>query len=97
MRLKNTRQFFLFFFLLLTTIVFIQGNSVTSRLSWDLDTKLVATFYFYWYDAASDLHFKYHDGSDSHTDHPPLRFIDNYSYAHDGSWDRYCIASLLGE
>ncbi|HUU90346.1 MAG TPA: DUF5010 domain-containing protein [Phycisphaerae bacterium] len=32
--------------------------------------RIVATYYFYWYDDASGLHFVDHDGTDALTDHP---------------------------
>ncbi|MCL4203535.1 MAG: DUF5010 domain-containing protein [Pirellulaceae bacterium] len=39
---------------------------------------LVATTYFYWYDAESKAHIVNHDGSDALTDHPPT--LDGFSY-----------------
>lgn len=39
---------------------------------------LVATSYFYWYDAASKAHVLNHDGTDALTDHPPT--LEGFSY-----------------
>jgi hypothetical protein len=40
--------------------------------------KLVLTYYFYWYDAATGLHVVDHDGTDALTDHPPT--LEGFSY-----------------
>jgi hypothetical protein len=39
---------------------------------------LIATSYFYWYDAPSKAHVLNHDGTDALTDHPPT--LDGFSY-----------------
>jgi hypothetical protein len=43
---------------------------------------LVATSYFYWYDAPSKAHVVDHDGTDALTDHPPT--LDGFSYKNEG-------------
>lgn len=39
---------------------------------------LIATTYFYWYDAATNAHIVNGDGSDALTDHPPT--LTDFSY-----------------
>lgn len=41
-------------------------------------TPLIATSYFYWYDAQSKAHVIDHDGTDALTDHPPT--LEGFSY-----------------
>jgi len=58
------------------------------------DDRLVATYYFYWYDVHSGCHFIDPDGSDALTDHPPDEFLDTYSYA-DVSWHKRELQDMM--
>ena len=40
--------------------------------------RIIATYYFYWYDSASKTHVSYADGADMLTTHPPT--LDDFSY-----------------
>ena len=46
------------------------GRDVTVPKGFSAKDRIVATYYFYWYDDASGLHFIDHDGTDALTDHP---------------------------
>ena len=53
--------------------------------------RLVATYYFYWYDDESGRHFRNPDGSDGQTDHPAD--AKGYSYRL-ASWHRKQLADM---
>jgi hypothetical protein len=46
--------------------------------SFTANDRIVGTYYFYWYDAASKKHVTYPDGADMLTTHPPT--LENFSY-----------------
>lgn len=53
---------------------------------------LVATSYFYWYDAESKSHVIDHDGSDALTDHPPT--LEGFSYKN-VDWHREQLLDMI--
>jgi len=53
-------------------------RSAADAPSFAAGTPLVATSYFYWYDAETKLHVVNRDGTDALTDHPPT--LDGFSY-----------------
>ncbi|NQT50721.1 DUF5010 domain-containing protein, partial [bacterium] len=53
---------------------------------------LVATSYFYWYDAESGMHLRNGDGSDALTDHPPT--LEGFSYRR-VAWHRQQLADMI--
>ncbi len=53
---------------------------------------LVATSYFYWYDAERGLHIRNPDGSDALTDHPPT--LEGFSYR-SVAWHRRQLADMV--
>lgn len=62
--------------------------------SWTTDDKIVAAYYFYWYDVYSGLHFVVPDGSDALTDHPPDAYLSNYSYK-EIAWHRRELLDMM--
>jgi len=68
--------FLLTLILIFSTLLSAQSQSP----QWNKHTKLVGTFYFYWFDVYSGYHFYNPDGSDSLTDHPPNSVADAYSF-----------------
>lgn len=68
------------------------GQSAPS--TWTPDDKLVATYYFYWYDIYTGDHFIAPDGSDFITNHPPDNYVANYSYT-EVSWHRRELLDMI--
>ncbi len=66
--------------------------AVTS--SWTTGDKVVAAYYFYWYDVYTNLHFIDPDGSDALTDHPPDAYLSNFSYK-EVSWHRRELLDMM--
>lgn len=56
--------------------------------------KLLATYYFYWYDIYTNLHFLDPDGSDALTHHPPEADLATFSYT-EVSWHRDQLLDLM--
>jgi hypothetical protein len=56
-------------------------------------TPLIATSYFYWYDAETKAHVIDHDGTDALTDHPPT--LEGFSY-HNVDWHARQLADMIG-
>jgi uncharacterized repeat protein (TIGR02543 family) len=56
--------------------------------------KLLATYYFYWYDIYTNLHFLDPDGSDALTHHPPDGDLATFSYT-EVSWHRDQLLDLM--
>ena len=56
--------------------------------------KLLATYYFYWYDIYTNLHFLDPDGSDALTHHPPDEDLATFSYT-EVSWHRDQLLDLM--
>lgn len=54
--------------------------------------KLVATYYFYWYDIYTKTHVLDHDGSDALTDHPPT--LEDFSYK-SVAWHKKELADMI--
>jgi hypothetical protein len=55
-------------------------------------TPVIATSYFYWYDAASKMHVVDHDGTDALTDHPPT--LEGFSYKN-VDWHARQLADMI--
>ena len=70
----------------------IPGHSTLS--TWTPDDKLVAAYYFYWYDVYTGDHFITPDGSDYITNHPPDSYLANYSYT-EVSWHRRELLDMM--
>jgi hypothetical protein len=54
--------------------------------------RVVATYYFYWYDSPSKLHVSYADGGDMLTTHPPT--LDDFSYK-STSWHERQLRDMI--
>lgn len=54
--------------------------------------RIVGTYYFYWYDADTDLHVRYADGGDMLTTHPPT--LKNFSYKSQ-SWHKQQLQDMM--
>jgi hypothetical protein len=62
--------------------------------TWTPNDKLVAAYYFYWYDIYTGSGFIDPDGSDAITNHPPDSYLANYSYK-DVSWHRRELLDMM--
>jgi hypothetical protein len=56
----------------------LSAKDFESTRSYSTNDRLVATYYFYWYDAETKGHILDDDGSDALTDHPPT--LADFSY-----------------
>jgi hypothetical protein len=68
------------------------GQSVPS--TWTPNDKLVAAYYFYWYNIYTGEHFIDPDGTDAITNHPPASYLANYSYT-EVSWHRRELLDMM--
>lgn len=97
MRPRVFRGAFIFLALLLagsgTNLSRPASGSPTSQ-SWTSSDRLVAAYYFYWYDIYTNLHFIDPDGSDALTDHPPDAYLPDFSYT-EIDWHRRELMDLL--
>ena len=71
-----------------------QSAGDRTRPSWTAADKIVAAYYFYWYDIYTNLHFRDPDGSDALTDHPPDDYLPNFSYK-EVSWHRRELLDMM--
>jgi len=78
--------------LVLLRLPVMPGQSAPS--TWTPDDKLVAAYYFYWYDIYTGDHFITPDGSDYVTNHPPDSYLANYSYT-EVSWHRRELLDVM--
>jgi len=62
--------------------------------TWTPSDKLVAAYYFYWYNIYTGEHFITPDGSDYITNHPPDSYLANYSYT-EVSWHRRELLDMM--
>jgi hypothetical protein len=62
--------------------------------TWTPNEKLVAAYYFYWYNIYTGEHFITPDGSDYVTNHPPDSYLANYSYT-EVSWHRRELLDMM--
>lgn len=67
-------------------------QSVNTLESFSSEDKLIATYYFYWYDISPNLHIIDPDGSDALTDHPVN--MQNFSYK-DVSWHKQELLDMI--
>ncbi len=58
------------------------------------DARLVAAYYFYWYNVYTGQHFVDPDGSDALTDHPPDAYLSNYSWT-EVAWHRRELLDMM--
>jgi hypothetical protein len=65
---------------------------VNTLESFSSQDKLVATYYFYWYDITTNAHIIDSDGSDALTDHPAN--MQNFSYK-DVSWHKQELLDMI--
>jgi hypothetical protein len=70
----------------------MRGQSALS--TWTPDEKLVAAYYFYWYDVYTGDHLIAPDGSDFITNHPPEDYAADYSYT-EVSWHRRELLDMM--
>ena len=68
------------------------GQSALS--TWTPNDKLVAAYYFYWYNIYTGEHFIDPDGTDAITNHPPSDYLANYSYT-EVSWHRRELLDMM--
>ena len=68
--------------------------SQSAPSTWTPDDKLVAAYYFYWYNIYTGEHFITPDGSDYVTNHPPDSYLANYSYT-EVSWHRRELLDMM--
>jgi hypothetical protein len=66
----------------------------SAKPTWTSDDKLVATYYFYWYDIYTGGHLIAPDGSDFITNHPPDSYLADYSYS-EVSWHRRQLLDMI--
>ena len=91
------KRHFLNFLLIITVFALLQfpikpGQSAPS--TWTTDDKLVAAYYFYWYDIYTGAHFIAPDGSDFITNHPPDSYLADFSYT-EVSWHRRELLDMM--
>lgn len=85
------------FLTMIVTIVILRppviaGQSAPS--TWTPNDKLVAAYYFYWYNIYTGEHFIDPDGTDAITNHPPSDYLANYSYT-EVSWHRRELLDMM--
>ena len=68
--------------------------SQSAPSTWTPNDKLVAAYYFYWYNIYTGEHFITPDGSDYITNHPPDSYLANYSYTEVG-WHRRELLDMM--
>ena len=66
----------------------------SARSTWTPNDKLVAAYYFYWYNIYTGEHFIDPDGTDAITNHPPDSYLANYSYT-EVSWHRRELLDMM--
>lgn len=73
---------------------YITGSeqNITAEQWFSSNDRIVATYYFYWYDAHSGYHIYNNDGSDGLTTHPVT--LDGYSYK-DVEWHKQQILDIV--
>lgn len=80
---------------LLMILVFPLLLTAQSQIpKWNKKTKLVGTFYFYWFDIYSGYHFYNPDGSDALTDHPPASAETGYSFTRI-DWHKQELSAMM--
>ncbi|GAB4560159.1 MAG: hypothetical protein Kow0047_06620 [Anaerolineae bacterium] len=79
---------------ILFTLSLVALPAATLSPGWTAGDKIVAAYYFYWYDIYTNLHFIDPDGSDALTDHPPDAYWNDYSYTL-VSWHRRELLDMM--
>jgi hypothetical protein len=76
------------FLIMIATLALLHPPIIVGQSAlptWTLNDKLVAAYYFYWYNIYTGEHFIAPDGSEFITNHPPDSYLANYSYT-EVSW-----------
>lgn len=68
--------------------------SQSASSTWTPNDKLVAAYYFYWYNIYTGEHFIAPDGSEFITHHPPQTYLTNYSYT-EVNWHRRELLDMM--
>ncbi|MBN1451152.1 MAG: DUF5010 domain-containing protein [Anaerolineales bacterium] len=92
--MKRTLLCFLIMIVFFTLLQFPVMPSQSAPTTWTPDDKLVAAYYFYWYNIFTGEHFITPDGSDYITNHPPDSYLANYSYT-EVSWHRRELLEMM--
>ena len=66
----------------------------SAQSTWTPNDKLVAAYYFYWYNIYTGEHFIDPDGTDAITNHPPDSYLADYSYT-EVSWHRRELLDMM--
>ncbi len=85
------------FLIVLGTFALLQPGVMPGQSApptWTPDDKLVAAYYFYWYDVYTGSQFIDPDGSDAITNHPPDSYLSTYSYT-EVSWHRRELLDMM--
>ncbi|MCU0485317.1 MAG: DUF5010 domain-containing protein [Anaerolineales bacterium] len=85
------------FLVIIATLFFLlpsDSGGQSAPQTWTPDDKLVATYYFYWYDIYTGSHLIAPDGSDFITNHPPDSYLADYSYS-EVSWHRRQLLDMM--
>jgi hypothetical protein len=67
-------------------------NAFENSRSFALADRIVATYYFYWYDSESDFHVRYADGGDMLTTHPPT--LEGFSFK-SRAWHKQQLEDMI--
>lgn len=72
--------------------VALSEQDAGAKQTFTADQKIVATYYFYWYDVGSNAHIINHDGTDALQDHPAT--MEGFSYKN-VEWHKQEILDML--
>jgi len=92
--MKKKRVVFLVMIAALFFLLPSDGTGQSAQQTWTPDDKLVAAYYFYWYDIYTGEHFIAPDGSDFITNHPPDSYLETYSFT-EVSWHRRELLDMM--
>jgi Domain of unknown function (DUF5010) len=87
----------LYFLIMTVTFALLQFPVMpvqSAQSTWTPNDKLVAAYYFYWYNIYTGEHFIDPDGTDAITNHPPDSYLANYSYT-EVSWHRRELLDMM--
>ncbi len=70
----------------------LQPGDFANSVSFNATQRIVGTYYFYWYDAASKAHIIDGDGTDALTTHPPT--LENFSWK-SATWHRRQLEDMI--
>lgn len=92
MKRKLPRFLIMIVFFALLQFPVTPGQSALS--TWTPDDKLVAAYFFYWYDIYTGSQLIDPDGSDAITNHPPDSYLATYSFS-EVSWHRRELLDMM--